>query len=332
MKLVITDTGNIWNADNPFLEKYKDNVLVVCLKGKQVTKKYKCFVSPYTPDPMWAEKYGVDNNMFKAIASVAGNLNCSLDNREDIVFLTDDSPSSLYPYYVLKDINEFGRLHLVTMSPPSYEGKRKRVAHRELLADLSQLSSFLYFDINERQQDIEHFNTVSELYEWAQKELGSLLPRVLAGIYHMQLYPCFFDFASLEYISVKNGFDKIDVSKRDKPYKGVDLSRAGGYCTLGIIVPPVYPDRNEYTKDAVEQLVSRIDGKKICNILREQRLRLAEANGIPFSSEECPSIGPCAGTCEKCDREAIFLRVEMLRIPKEKRVFPQFDPAEEVSI
>ena len=74
------------------------------------------------------------------------------------------------------------------------------------------------------------------------------------------------------------------------------------------------------------------DGKKICNILREQRLRLAEANGIPFSSEECPSIGPCAGTCEKCDREAVYLRLEMLRIPKEKRVFPQFDPAEEVLI
>lgn len=47
MRLVITDTGFVWNQDNPFLEKYKDIVLVVCLGGKAVTDKYACFVSPF---------------------------------------------------------------------------------------------------------------------------------------------------------------------------------------------------------------------------------------------------------------------------------------------
>ncbi len=60
-------------------------------------------------------------------------------------------------------------------------------------------------------------------------------------------------------------------------------------------------------------------------MLREQRLLLAEANNIPFESEECPSIGPCAGTCDKCDREAKYLYEQMKKIPKDERVYPQFE-------
>lgn len=47
MRIVVTDTGNIWNHENPFLEQFKDIVFVVCLNGKEVTDKYECFVSPY---------------------------------------------------------------------------------------------------------------------------------------------------------------------------------------------------------------------------------------------------------------------------------------------
>lgn len=43
MRIVVTDTGNIWNHENLFLEQFKDIVLVVCLNGKEVTDKYECF-------------------------------------------------------------------------------------------------------------------------------------------------------------------------------------------------------------------------------------------------------------------------------------------------
>ncbi len=47
MKLIVTDTGTIWNEDNTFLRSYKDIVLIVCLNGKKVSEKYDCFISPY---------------------------------------------------------------------------------------------------------------------------------------------------------------------------------------------------------------------------------------------------------------------------------------------
>ena len=55
---------------------------------------------------------------------------------------------------------------------------------------------------------------------------------------------------------------------------------------------------------------------------------IAAANGIDFESEECPSVGPCAGTCAQCDSEAEYFRREMSKIPEEKRVYPQFDVKE----
>lgn len=30
MRIVLTDTGNIWNYDNPVLEQFKDIVLIIC--------------------------------------------------------------------------------------------------------------------------------------------------------------------------------------------------------------------------------------------------------------------------------------------------------------
>ena len=81
MQLVITDTGFIWNQNNPFLEKYKDIVLVVCLEGKAVTDQYMCFVSPYNADPnteLGMGRYGVEDRQFQALASVGAKLNGEL--------------------------------------------------------------------------------------------------------------------------------------------------------------------------------------------------------------------------------------------------------------
>ncbi|MDE7477082.1 MAG: membrane receptor RagA, partial [Lachnospiraceae bacterium] len=100
--------------------------------------------------------------------------------------------------------------------------------------------------------------------------------------------------------------------------------------TMGAIRCPSYPEDTKYIKEEVERPAARLDGKKVCNILREQRIQLAKANHIPFRSEECPSIGPCAGTCDKCDMESEYLRKQLQKIPEEKRVYPQFDPAKEV--
>ena len=126
-----------------------------------------------------------------------------------------------------------------------------------------------------------------------------------------------------------DGFKGLDLSPKENVSE-VDFDVRPSMSTLGMIVPPHYPVDVDEGGEEVEQLIPRLDGKKICNVLREQRIRLAEANNIPFFSAECPSIGPCAGTCAKCDEEVQFLTEEMGKIPIEKRKYPIFDPVEEV--
>ena len=85
---------------------------------------------------------------------------------------------------------------------------------------------------------------------------------------------------------------------------------------------PEYQRSDKSKKDIIYRQVARIDGKKICNTLREYRFKLAQMNSIEFNSEECSYVGACAGTCEKCDEEAKYLSMKLSEIPKEKQRIP----------
>lgn len=333
MRLVVTDIGLIWNHGNPILKKYKDIVLVVCLNGKKVTDEYECFVSPYKTVGMGIDKFGVEDRRFRALASVGENLNSVLGYHDDIVFLADNAPSSLYPFYVIKELNEFNRLHLLAMPPLlGIESKARIRGYAQMLSDLSGLASFLYCDINEILKKFDKRKTLPELFEYVQDEFGRLMPCILNGIYHMKETPCYFDFASKGYVPLRDGFKSIDIKKKNEFVSDIDFPVTAAVSILGNLCLPSYSGEGEDVKKEIERPVARVDGKKVCNVLREQRIRLAAANNIPFESEECPSIGACAGTCEKCEKEADYLREQMQMIPEEKRIYPQFDPAGEASL
>ena len=57
-----------------------------------------------------------------------------------------------------------------------------------------------------------------------------------------------------------------------------------------------------------------MNGKEKCNLLKAMRKEIAEANGIPYNSAECPHTGDCPGYCPKCDEEARYLDTELERL------------------
>ena len=331
MRLVITETGFIWNQNNPFLEKYKDIVLVVCLEGKAVTNQYECFVSPYHII-MGIDQYGIEDRKLQSLASVGEKLNAELGYHDDIVFLTDAQPSTLYPFYVIKELNEHNRLHLVAMSPWKFESSSRRKGYGEMLSDLSKLRSILYYDSDKIPEILGGSARISEAYDYITNDLGKMMPRFLNGICDMCSGSHFFDFVSMDYIPLETGFDNIDILKRNIAVDDAIFPINRKHSTMGVVCQPSYPDESSHVKEEVERPSARLDGKKVCNVLREQRIRLAAANHISFQSDECPSIGACAGTCEKCDAEAEYLREQMQKIPEEKRIYPQFDAGGEVQV
>ena len=52
-------------------------------------------------------------------------------------------------------------------------------------------------------------------------------------------------------------------------------------------------------------------GKRICNTLKEVRMRVAKANDIRYAPTECHHEGDCAGTCPKCEAEVRSLEQQL---------------------
>ncbi len=309
MRIVVTDVGLIWNHNNPALEQFKDRVLVVCIDGKTVTDKYECFVSPFRWAGLGMDKFGVESRRYRALETVADELEGNLRGCDDILFLTDGQPESLYPFFLFKDRKEFGHLHLWAMSPWRFEGKWRHLAHKEMLSDLSGLSSVLYTDSNDCLSKIDRQTKLGGLFRMVEEGFAALLPQIVDDIQKLR-EKSYFDFSSRSYVPVRDGYDAAGLIRSQDVPESADVLD--------------YPKETDQVKEEAERLPARIDGKKICAYLRELRIELAKENGILFSSPECPSLGSCAGTCAKCDEEAAYLRDRLAEIPEEKRRIPDF--------
>ena len=66
-------------------------------------------------------------------------------------------------------------------------------------------------------------------------------------------------------------------------------------------------EENDYLICCMHTQVPRPDGKQICEKLRSIRKEFAKLNGIEYKFKECTYNGPCGGTCQACDNEAMEL-------------------------
>ena len=312
MKIIITDSGLFWNPWNPVLKKYKDLVTVVWLSGTNTNDEYNNFICP--------QKYfglgmgmGVGSIVYKNLESELDRLLQMIGVYEDVLFLTDNSIESLYPYLVIKNNSCRVNLHLLASPAWYFEGEKKVQVHNELLSDLSKLKSVCYVDttkyIYNRSKSME--DTLAQIGAYYDE----LLPILIEEIPKIE-ESSYFDLSSKKYIPLNNELDKQDIFQKIKD-NNIELKDK-------YVMEDEAPVRL-FFDDKIDRLAARIDGKEICDMLRDYRKQLAAMNNIEFSSEECSHVGPCAGTCDKCDEEAEYLRDELSKIPKEKQKLPRFE-------
>lgn len=330
MYLVVTDCGSFWNHNNPVLKKYKSSVIVVCLRGKPVTDEYKCFVSTYKGEYEIKGRGHTPPQERQEYTDLAENADELIDMfgyHNDVVFLTDYSVESLFPYWAVIDKKSYNRYHLCAFpDTPEFLAKERFI--RKTSDGFKNLRSIMMLDESViRNYENREQNVFQGFLEYLQKYYEKLFPRMLNGINDMT-EKSYFDFKLMKYIPISEGYNEIAKSKPKKLEDKLNFDASPLYHTLGRVGMSNYPSEDEWDKEYAEQLLPRLDGKDVCNYLRKMRIALAAANGIDFEGEECPSVGPCAGTCAKCDSEAEYLRREMSKIPEEKRVYPQFDVKE----
>lgn len=329
MKIFVTDEGRFWNHNNPVLENYKDQVVVVCLNGYKVTDKYACIVSPYRPVGMGNLSLGKETDKYLALQSVRDKFREVVAGHEDLVFLTDAEPTSLYPYFLLKEENV--RFHLWCMTPWNFESQKRRKAVSKALRDLEHLSSLHYVDSNEFLQTFDKGTSMYVVLKNYQNWMNEMLPDALYEIEH-SLVPgkrYLYDLDTKQYVLINGTYVSLlqeNPKQKENRENETDIKPP----MLGRMVANRPESISLPTKTVVEMQHSRVDGKRICEKMKEFRVRLARANGIPYESIDCPSTGPCAGTCSECDRELQYLNEELQKIPEEKRIYPFMECGEQI--
>lgn len=312
MKILITDSGLFWNPWNPVLKKYKDLVTVVWLRGTNTTDEYNNFICPQKCFGL-GMSMGVGSIVYKNLESELDRLLQMIGVYEDVLFLTDNSIESLYPYLVIKNNSCRTNLHLLASPAWYFEGEKKVQLHNELLSDLSKLKSVCYVDTT------KYLNNGFKSMEDTLAQIGAyydeLLPILIEEIPKIE-EASYFDLSSKKYIPLNNELDKQDIFQK---IKDNNIELKDKYVMEGEAPVRLFFD------DKIDRLAARIDGKEICDMLRDYRKQLAAMNNIEFSSEECSHVGPCAGTCDKCDEESKYLSDELSKIPKEKQKIPRFE-------
>ena len=155
--------------------------------------------------------------------------------------------------------------------------------------------------------------TLPDLIQEAKVRCGELLPMILYQIQERSWEKAFFDFHTMQYTPLEEGYELANTAPLHIP---ADF-------TIDDIVLDPYSEGTMGLIEFDESGLPRVDGKRVCEYLRGLRTKLAEANGIPFESPQCPSVGPCAGTCDKCDEELAWLMSELDRIEPDQRIYPK---------
>lgn len=327
MVIFVTDEGRYWNHNNPILENYAACVVVVCLNGKAVTDKYQCVVSPYKLIGMGTTDYGVSSAKFNALKTICDELVAECNYHQNIVFLADQEPESLYPYLLLKDEVEYNNLHLWCMSPWSFEGKRRQKTYASMLHDLNRLTSLHYIEGDSLLDTDKKETKIADVMQDCREWLNTLLPAALYEIDEKLEYDekYFYEPSIKRYVCTDNSYDEL-IRKKPLRKKQVEKHEPERYySTLGLVRFMDSPDASIGVQQEIERLQPRLDGKEICNKLKEMRIALAAANGITYEMVNCPSTGPCAGTCMQCDREVAYLQEQLSKIPESDRVYPQYE-------
>ena len=326
MLIVVTDEGRFWNHTTPILEKYANCVLVVCLNGKEVSTKYKCFVSPYNKTlGLGMLDVSMTGQKYAALETVASELSRKFGYHDDILFLTDNEPQSLFPYLATKRHTEFNNIHLWTMSPWVFDTQKNQKDYWDLLYDLTDLQSLLFVDSSEILKQMDKSAHITDLYKTCSDYFENLLPSVVYEIGHkpFEFRKSYYDLSINRYVEIENSYEAITnispISKEEVeqfvPHKM--------YSTLGLLVCDDEPSGCDSAKRFVNKIHPRINGKQICEQLKAMRKDLALANNIEYDPVDCPSTGPCAGTCVQCDKEIKELQQKLMQIPVEARCYPK---------
>lgn len=313
--ILITDNGWFVNHRLPCLAKYTQDVNVIKMSHRtEDIEEYKVIdVSIKTPGLGYSGS-GFESWEYRSLQTNKNKLEIALLEKginsswySDVILLGDIKPESLTILSALQESEFDAEIHLIVPLP--FGRVVKGSAQYKILSNLNKVKSLAVYDpyklAKERYGDTEQEN----ITKVADEMIAHFLERENELFTKMEFFSeskkYFFDFE-------RDGFIETDTLYVLDDYEITH--------TLGFWVDPYLFDNgreeNSYFIECLKTPVPRPDGKKVCEILRNIRKKFARANQINYEFRECIYDGPCAGTCDACDKEAR----DLIELAKELKV------------
>lgn len=317
MKIIISSPNAFWNTDMECMKNIKKDIIL--LQFEKVQK----IDSVYTID-VSVPVYGLGqepgkNRGGRHYVEVKKHLSEILQyigSGEDVLVLADINPQSVIIFDLLRTMTDGKnfKLHFWGIVPFHFEAKHRKTTYLDLLDGKGRVKSLHIKYADDFIATVDRRSTMSQVLEKIKHDLEIEFPVVLnaIGAFKSDLM-YFYDNQSNRYVDVA-----LSLEKNEKENFSDDLR-----VMMGDI--PVQYDSFSEEKMLIEQQVGHINGKKICQKLRQLRIDFAKANEIPFESDECSYEGACAGTCEKCDSELTYLYNMVGSHPEKESVYPYLE-------
>lgn len=302
--VLVTDTGLYVNHRLKCLDKYGNSLHVVKLTTEIASRNDIDVVdlSSFCNEYESARGTGYDSWQYQIIDDHKIDIAKMLlvgphDNSwfTDVILLGDVNLDALYVLNALQKSDYDGNIHLIIPLP--FERTVKGSVHNELLSDMSKVRSLAVYDPYKRSQEKYGNTDVRNVERVIDEMTDYLLER-----YNQLFFKMNYMSDSKKYFY---DFNKDSFIDTDTLYVLDDYEITH---TLGLPIDPYFSykdqEENDYLIECINTPVPRPDGKRICNKLRAIRKAFAAENGIEYKFQECTYEGPCAGTCETCDKEA----------------------------
>lgn len=302
--ILLTDTARYANPQLPCLKKYKNNLCIVKFNSTEYDVDSYAKVVDLSDDKnnFDLSKSGYEswqylsiNNHIKDILNLFKYYGVDFDATILCDADTEGLTNSLYLMDVLQKF-EFSR-DINFILPVSLDNIKRNSIQAELLSDLSKVKTLAVYDPyklslekygNTEPENIEKI--INERTEYLFKRYYDLSRKM---IYQGDSRKYFFDFEKDSFIDTDSLFILDDYII---------------YSTLGLMIDPYILDEkkeeNDYFINCMQIPPPRLDGKKVCEKLREIRKNFAKLNGLEYNFKECNYSGCCGGTCKACDNEA----------------------------
>ena len=289
MKIILIDTNKRWTVNHPLLAPYKEDIILLCTSSQSLDTHHDSYLIPeelinVTKQP---QHFNASSRLWYKIMN---NHNDWTFTEHDVLYFLEHDSLSLLPLHLFYDHHYNSRIHLFF--------------DEALCNDSQALTTFF---------SLEKVMSIAFIHsKWTNMTIQNAIDDIRYRLNRRFQY--FFDTRSNHYVEIQKAYNNSHQSSSIKENQK-DLSIYVEILRCGQAPNKFDPfDQVKLYPKFIFSHQPQINGKEICQILKQIRLNVAKLYHIPYQNQDCDYNGYCSGSCEQCEKELDYLNHELIKI------------------